>query len=157
MKLSAVNIEIGIVVSDFNKRIITNLLKGALDSYIYYGGVKSDLKIYHVPGAFEIPATVKQIINTNSVDAIVAIGSVIRGDTPHFDYIATESARGLADVGRDANIPVINGILTTDNVKQAVNRSYPTELGLSHGNKGWDAMEAALHMVGVYKEIKSAS
>ena len=151
-KLSASETSIVIVVSEFNKPIIENLLQGALDAFIHYGGKESGMRIHRVPGAFEIPGTILQIIKFHNPHAIVALGAVIRGETPHFDYIAGESAKGIAAISRSSNIPIINGILTTDNARQAEDRSQ-----VGGRNKGWDAMEAALQTIAVYQEISSAS
>ena len=122
-----------------------------MDAFLHYKGVESNLKIFRVPGAFEIPGSVQQIIKHHHTDAIVALGAVIRGETPHFDFVAGESAHGLSQLSRNTNIPIINGILTTDNVDQALKRSK------SGGrNKGWDAMETALQTISVYREIQTA-
>ena len=151
-KLSVAETSIVIVVSEFNQPIIENLLQGALDSFAHHGGKESGMHIHRVPGAFEIPGTIVQIMKNHSPDAIVALGAVIRGETPHFDYIAGESAKGIAEISRSSNIPIINGILTTDNTRQAEDRSQ-----VGGRNKGWDAMEAALQTINVYQEIFSAS
>jgi 6,7-dimethyl-8-ribityllumazine synthase len=151
-KLSVAETSIVIVVSEFNQPIIENLLQGALDAFAHHGGKESGMHIHRVPGAFEIPGTIVQIMKNNSPDAIVALGAVIRGETPHFDYIAGESAKGIAEISRSSNIPIINGILTTDNTSQAEDRSQ-----VGGRNKGWDAMEAALQTINVYQEIFSAS
>ena len=152
-KLSVAEISIVIVISEFNQPIIENLLQGALDAFAHhYGSKESGIHIYRVPGAFEIPGTIVQIMKNHSPDAIVALGAVIRGETPHFDYIAGESAKGIAEISRSSNIPIINGILTTDNARQAEDRSQ-----VGGRNKGWDAMEAALQTINVYQEIFSAS
>ena len=151
-KLSVAEISIVIVVSEFNQPIIENLLQGALDSFSNHGGKESGIHIHRVPGAFEIPGTIVQIMKNHSPDAIVALGAVIRGETPHFDYIAGESAKGIAEISRSSNIPIINGIITTENARQAKDRSQ-----VGGRNKGWDAMEAALQTIVVYQEIFSAS
>ena len=149
-KLSVAETSIVIVVSEFNQPIIENLLQGALNAFSHHGGKESGMHIHRVPGAFEIPGTIRQIIKFYNPHAIIALGAVIRGETPHFDYIAGESARGIAEISRNASIPVINGILTTDTVRQAEDRS---EVG--GRNKGWDAMEAALQTISVYREIQT--
>jgi len=122
-KLSNTETSIVIVVSEFNQPIIENLLQGALDAFAHHGGKESGMHIHRVPGAFEIPGTIVQITKKQSPDAIVDLGAVIRGETPHFDFIAGESARGIAEISRSLDIPVINGILTTDTAQQAVDRS----------------------------------
>ena len=151
-KLSVAETSIVIVVSEFNQPIIENLLQGARDAFAHHGGKESGMHIHRVPGAFEIPGTIVQIMKNHSPDAIVALGAVIRGETPHFDYIAGESAKGISEISRNSNIPIINGILTTDNARQAEDRSQ-----VGSRNKGWDAMEAALQTIAVYQEIFSAS
>ena len=150
--ISAKKRSIVIVISEFNGEITENLLKGTLDAFSHYGGLESDIHIYHVPGAFEIPGTIIQILQNDTPDAIVALGAVIRGETPHFDFISGESARGIAEISRNTDIPVINGILTTDTAQQAVDRSQ-----VRGRNKGWDAMEAALKTISVYQSIHTAS
>ncbi len=149
-KGSAKNLKISIVISEFNIKIIERLLIGAKKAYLFYGGSEKKLKIYRVPGAFEIPGTINMILKNGEMDAIIGLGAVIRGETPHFDFVATESAHGMAELSRKVEIPIINGILTTDDVKQAMNRSN------SNGcNKGWDAMVAALQTISVYDDIKT--
>ena len=151
-KLFIDEISIFIVVSEFNQSIIENLLQGALDAFAHHGGKESGISIHRVPGAFEIPGTIQQIMKFHVSHAIIALGAIIRGETPHFDYIAGESAKGIAEISRNSNIPIINGILTTDNTKQAEDRSR-----VGGRNKGWDAMEAALQTITVYQEIFSAA
>ena len=151
-KLSASNTTIIIVISEFNQSIIENLLQGALDAFVNHGGIRSDIQIYRVPGAFEIPGVIVQITKHQFPDAIVALGAVIRGETPHFDFVAGESARGIAEISRSLDIPIINGILTTDTVQQAVDRSQ-----VGGRNKGWDAMETALQTISVYQSMRTAS
>ena len=150
--ISANQTSVVIVMSEFNGKITENLLKGALDAFSHHGGLESDIHIYRVPGAFEIPGTIIQIMQNQSPDAIVALGAVIRGETPHFDFISGESARGTAEISRNTDIPVINCILTTDTAQQAVDRSQG-----GGRNKGWDAMEAALKTISVYQSIHTAS
>ncbi len=149
-KLSAQDTQIIIVLSEFNTIITERLLKGAMDAFLHYQGLESNLKIYRVPGAFEIPGTIQQIFHHQKSNAIVALGAVIRGETPHFDFVARESAHGVSQLSRKMDIHIINGILTTDNEDQAMERSEP-----GGRNKGWDAMEAALQTIGVYHTIQS--
>ena len=149
-KLSVGESSLVIVVSEFNQLIVENLLQGALDAFVHHGGKKSDIRIHRVPGAFEIPGTIRQIMKFHNPDAIVALGAVIRGETPHFDYVSVESARGIAEISRTSDIPVINGVLTTNNLQQAFDRSQ-----VSGRNKGWDAMEAALQTISIYQEIQT--
>ena len=151
-KFSACENSIIIIISEFNQSIIENLLHGALDAFAHHGGKESGIRIHRVPGAFEIPGAIGQILKFHNPNAIIALGAVIRGETSHFDYIAGESAKGIAEISRSSNIPIINGIITTDNVKQAEDRSQ-----VGGKNKGWEAMEAALQTIAVYQEIFSAS
>ena len=142
---------IAIVSSMFNEEISNNLISGALQCYKDITNQDFDkLHIFKVPGAFEIPGTINQILKFQRAHAIIAIGAVIKGETPHFDFIAGESAKGILEISRNNNIPIINGIITTDNIEQAMDRSIP-----GGRNKGWDAMEAALKTVHVYNEIQS--
>ena len=150
-KLTAQDQHIIIVISEFNVKITERLLKGSIDAYLHYDGLKKNLTVFRVPGAFEIPGTIQQILHHHQPHAIVALGSVIRGETPHFDIVAGESAHGISQLSRKMDIPIINGILTTDNVDQAMKRSK------SGGrNKGWDAMETALKTISVYRDIQTA-
>ena len=149
-KLTAKGQHVIIVRSEFNTKVTERLLKGAIEAFTHYKGLKGNLRIYGVPGALEIPGTVQQIIKYHRPDAIVALGAVIRGKTSHFNIVARESAHGISKLSRNSDIPIINGILTTDNVNQAIERSKHDRL-----NKGWNAMEAALHTISVYREIQS--
>ena len=149
-ELSAFKKSLIIVISEFNEPIIENLLQGAQDSFVHYGGKNSDLIVYRVPGAFEIPGTIQKILKSHDPDAIVALGAIIRGETHHFDYVATESARGIAELSLNSDIPIINGVITTDNAMQAKARSK-----LGGRNKGWDSIEAALQTISVYQKIFS--
>ena len=150
-KLSAKDQYIIIVISEFNTKITDRLLKGAVDAFSFYKGLESNMKVFRVPGAFEIPGTIKQILHNRKCNAIIALGAVIRGETPHFDIVAGESAHGISQLSRKMDIPIINGILTTDNVDQAMKRSKP-----GGRNKGWDAMETALKTISVYRDIQIA-
>ena len=138
----------GVVVSRFNDFITSNLLTGALEGFKESGVNETDLKILKVPGAFEIPQAAKKLCSTDRFDAIVCLGAVIRGDTPHFDYICTETSRGIGQVGLDFNIPVLFGVLTTENLEQAVERS-----GAGSSNKGREAALAAVEMATMYKKL----
>ena len=147
---SSLNLKVFIVMSEFNSTITEFLLDGAMDAYIRSGGNKEDVKIYRVPGAYEIPGTVKQVLINKSPDVVVTLGAVIRGETPHFDYISSECARGLSELSIKHNIPIMFGVLTVDNFQQALERS-DTNLG----NKGYAVMEAAIQTSAVYKDIQS--
>ena len=150
-KLTAQDQHIIIVISEFNVTITERLLKGSIDAYLHYDGLKKNLTVFRVPGAFEIPGTIQQVLHHHQPHAIVALGSVIRGETPHFDIVAGESAHGISALCRKVDIPIINGILTTDNQDQAMNRSVP-----GGRNKGWDAMETALQTISVYHEVQTS-
>ncbi|MGA9538576.1 MAG: 6,7-dimethyl-8-ribityllumazine synthase [Desulfobacterales bacterium] len=131
----------GIVVSRFNDFITENLLGGALDALTRTGAKENDIQIIKVPGAFEIPLAAKKAARTGRYDAVICLGAVIRGATPHFDYVCAEVSKGVAQVGLDFELPVIFGVLTTDTVEQAIDRA-----GTKSGNKGWHAAMAAVEM-----------
>jgi 6,7-dimethyl-8-ribityllumazine synthase len=133
---------IAVVASRFNEQITRALVDGALDALVRHGTAFEDIDIYWVPGAFELPLAVRAAMATERYDAVVAVGAVIRGDTPHFDYVAGEASRGLANATIESEIPLGFGLLTCDNIEQAEQRA-----GGVHGNKGWDAAVAALEMV----------
>jgi len=145
---SAKGLRFGIVVSRFNDFITSNLLVGALEGFKESGVDKANLKILKVPGAFEIPQGAKKLCSTGSVDAIVCLGAVIRGDTSHFDYICAETSRGIGQVGLEFNIPVLFGVLTTENLEQAIARS-----GSRSSNKGRETALAAVEMATLYKKL----
>ena len=149
---NALGLKVVIVISEFNPVITESLLNGAMDAYLTAGGKEDDVTIYRVPGAYEIPGTVKQVLANQSPDAVVTLGAVIRGGTPHFDYVASECARGVSELSMQYDIPIMFGVLTTDNLQQALERS-----GTKAGNKGWDVMEAAIQTSVVYKDIQSQS
>ena len=147
--LQAAGLRIAIVVSRFNADITDRLLAGALTCLEQHGGARDDVEVVHVPGAWELPPTAARIIGLNRHDAIIALGCVIRGDTPHFDYVCTEASAGLGAVARSASIPVLFGVLTTDDHPQALARA-----GDGKDNKGYEAAFAALKMVDVYKALE---
>jgi 6,7-dimethyl-8-ribityllumazine synthase len=139
---------VAVVVSRFNETVTRKLADGALDALVRHGVVFDDIDILWVPGAWELPVAVRRALVTERYDTIVALGAVIRGDTPHFDYVAGEASRGLAQAAIDAEIPIGFGLLTCDTVEQAEERA-----GGAHGNKGWDAALAALEMVDVFDQM----
>ena len=147
-KLSAQGQKIGIVAARFNEFITSKLLGGAEDSFIRPGGDPDDIEVAWVPGAFEIPLIAKKMADSGRYDAVVCLGAVIRGATPHFDMVANEATKGIAKVGLDSNIPVIFGVLTTDSIEQAVERA-----GTKAGNKGFDAMTTAIEMVNLARQF----
>jgi 6,7-dimethyl-8-ribityllumazine synthase len=137
-----------IVVARFNGFIVESLLSGALDTLERNGVSESDITVVRVPGAFELPVVVQSLAQTGHYSAIIALGAVIRGATPHFDIVANESAKGLSAIALDHGLPVINGILTTDTIEQSIERA-----GTKAGNKGAEAAAAAIEMVNVLKQI----
>lgn len=148
-KLIGSGLRFAIVISRFNELISGKLLEGAKDTLVRHGARAQDIDIFWVPGAWEVPLAVKEIALKGRYDAIIALGAVIRGDTPHFDYVAGEVSKGLALVSLDQRIPVAFGVLTTDNLEQALLRA-----GSKAGNKGTDAALAALEMADFLKEIR---
>ena len=146
--LIGTDLKIGIIVSRFNGFITAKLLDGALDSLKRHGANLEDVDVFWTPGAFEIPATAKRLAEKGRYDAIVCLGAVIRGATPHFDYVANESAKGIAQAGLNTGIPVIYGVITTDTVEQAIERA-----GTKSGNKGAAAAVTAIEMANLYKQI----
>lgn len=143
---------IAVVASRFNEEITSKLMNGAVECLIKHGVALEDVDIVTVPGAWELPAAVQVLLVSERYDAIVAVGAVIRGETPHFDYVAGEASRGLADLQREYGVPVGFGLLTTDTDAQAEARS-----GGAHGNKGWDAALAALEMADLFTRLDLAA
>ena len=148
--LDAKKIKIVIIFAKYNSIVVNKLLDGALDAFDYYQGDKKNIILIQVPGAFEIPGVINQVMDNIKTDCILALGSIIRGGTPHFDYVAGESSNGIAFFSKTKNIPVINGILTTDNIEQALERA-----GTKAGNKGWELMETAIETSSIYKQIQN--
>ncbi len=145
-KLVAEGQKIAIVASRFNDFIVSHLITGAEDCFVRHGGDTDDITLAYVPGAFEIPLMAKKFAESGKYDAVVCLGAVIRGATPHFDMVANESAKGIAAASMASGVPVLNGILTTDSIEQAVERA-----GTKAGNKGADAMISAIEMVNLGK------
>jgi 6,7-dimethyl-8-ribityllumazine synthase len=140
----------GIVVSRWNNFIVNKLLEGALDALKRHGVAEERITIAYCPGSFEIPLVVKTLAASNAVDAVIALGAVIRGATPHFDYVAAEVTKGVAHVGLETGIPCIFGVLTTDTIEQAIERA-----GTKAGNKGFEAAMAAVEMVSLMDGLKT--
>ena len=140
---------LAVVASRFNENITRPLSEGALDALTRHGVNFDDIDVIWVPGAWELPVAVRKALATGRYDGVVAIGAVIRGGTPHFDYVAGETARGLMDASRDFEAPVTLGLLTTDDMQQAEARA-----GGEHGNKGWDAALAALELLDVLDQLE---
>ncbi|ERM91279.1 6,7-dimethyl-8-ribityllumazine synthase [Caldanaerobacter subterraneus] len=148
-KLIAEGKKFGIVVSRFNEFITGKLLEGALDALKRHGALNEDIEIAWVPGAFEIPLIAKKMAESKRYDAVIALGAVIRGETPHFDYVANEVSKGIAKISLDTEVPVIFGVLTTDTIEQAIVRA-----GTKGGNKGFEAAVTAIEMANLMEEIK---
>lgn len=147
--LDAKGLTFGIVVSRFNSFISERLLEGAIDALIRHGALDIDLTVARVPGAFEIPLAAKVMVESQKYDAVICLGAVIRGATPHFDYVASEVSKGVASVSLESGVPVIFGVLTTDTIEQAVERA-----GTKAGNKGFEAAVTAIETVNVVKALK---
>ena len=147
-KLDAKGLKFGIVIARFNEFISGKLLTGCLDGLKRHGVEDKDLDVVWSPGAFEIPLLAKKMATGKKYDAVICLGAVIRGSTPHFDYVASEVSKGVAHVGLESGVPVIFGVLTTDNLEQAIERA-----GTKGGNKGFDAALAAIEMANLMKEL----
>jgi 6,7-dimethyl-8-ribityllumazine synthase len=147
-KLIAKGLKFGMVLSRFNSFIAERLLEGALDALKRSGAEEEDCAVARVPGAFEIPLAAKKMVKTGRYDAIICLGCVIRGATPHFEYIATEVTKGIAHLSLESEIPISFGVLITDTIEQAIERA-----GTKVGNKGFDAAMSAIEMANLMKEI----
>jgi 6,7-dimethyl-8-ribityllumazine synthase len=140
-----------VLASRFNNNITSKLADGAMEALVRHGAASEDVDLIWVPGAWELPFAARRLAATERYNAIVVVGAVIRGDTPHFDYICAEASRGLADASTEYEIPIGFGLLTTDNMAQAESRA-----GGEHGNKGWDAAIAALEMSDLFERLDGA-
>lgn len=145
---AACDCRIAVAAARFNADIVEQMLAGAVAAWERQGGSADRLTLARAPGAFELPLVARKLAATGRYDAVVALGCVIRGDTPHFDFVAGEAARGIADAARDTGVPVIFGVLTTGNVEQALERADPRRM-----DKGGEAMDAALEMVQLLRGI----
>jgi len=141
-----------VVVSRFNEMITQRLVEGALDALVRHGVAYDDVDVFWVPGAWELPAAARRVAASERYDALVALGAVIRGDTPHFDYVAGEASRGLSAASADFDVPIGFGLLTCDTMAQAEARA-----GGEHGNKGWDAALAALEMADLFDQVDGSA
>ncbi|BAH06952.1 6,7-dimethyl-8-ribityllumazine synthase [Clostridium kluyveri] len=148
-KLNAEGLKFGIVVGRFNEFIVSKLLSGALDCLKRHGAEEDNIDITWVPGAFEIPMISKKMAFSRKYDAVICLGAVIRGSTPHFDYVSSEVSKGVAHVSLESDIPVIFSVLTTDNIEQAIERA-----GTKSGNKGYDGAMAAIEMANLIRELE---
>ena len=140
-----------IVVSRFNEFISNKLVEGALDCLHRHGAGKNNINVYWVPGSFEIPLIAQNVANKKEVDAVICLGAIIRGSTPHFDYLAAEVSKGIAHVSLESKKPVIFGVITSDTLEQAIERA-----GTKAGNKGWDAALSAIEMTDLLEKINKA-
>ena len=147
-KLTAKNMKIAIVVARFNEFITSKLLSGCIDCLIRHEAADEDLTVAWVPGAFEIPMAAKKLAESGKYDAVICLGAVIRGATPHFDYVCAEASKGIAQVSMQTGVPEAFGVLTTENIQQAVERA-----GTKAGNKGVDCAMTAMEMVNLFKEM----
>ncbi len=147
--LDAKGLTFGIVVSRFNSFICERLLEGAIDALVRHGAAETDITVARIPGAFEIPLAAKTMAASQKFDAVICLGAVIRGSTPHFEYVSSEVSKGVASVSLDSGIPVAFGVLTVDTIEQAVERA-----GTKAGNKGFEAAVTAIETVNVIKALK---
>lgn len=146
--LVGAGLKIGIVVGRFNEFITSKLLDGAQDALKRHGVNEKDVEVAWVPGAFEIPLVAQKMAKSNKYDAVITLGTVIRGSTPHFDYVSNETAKGVSAAAMNTGIPVIFGVLTTDTIEQAIERA-----GTKAGNKGWDAAMSAIEMANLLRDM----
>lgn len=148
-KLVAKGMRVGIVAARFNEFITSKLLSGALDGLVRHDVQEEDIHVAWVPGAFEIPLIASKMAKSGKYDAVICLGAVIRGSTSHYDYVCNEVSKGIAAVGLDSGIPVLFGVLTTENIEQAIERA-----GTKAGNKGYDCALSAIEMVNLIREIE---
>ena len=147
-KLTVQGEKFAIIVSRFNEFISSKLLSGAIDELTRHGAKDDNITVVWAPGAFEIPLLAKKLAKSGNYDAIIALGAIIRGSTPHFDYVSAEMSKGIASVSNETGVPVIFGVLTTDNIEQAIERA-----GTKSGNKGSDAAKSAIEMANLIKLV----
>ncbi len=147
-KLDATGMKVGVAVSRFNSFICDRLVEGAIDALVRHGAAEADIDIVRVPGAFEIPLAAKRMSASGRYDAVICLGAVIRGATPHFDYVASEVSKGIASVSLESGVPVAFGVLTTDTIEQAIERA-----GTKAGNKGFEAAVTVIEMSNLLKKI----
>ncbi|GMT43928.1 MAG: 6,7-dimethyl-8-ribityllumazine synthase [bacterium] len=147
-KLIGKGYKVAIVASRFNSIIVGRLIEGAVDSFTRHGIESDDIMLYKVPGAFEIPMAISRLLRKSEFDGILSLGAIIRGETPHFDYIANEVSKGVAQLALTSDIPISFGVLTTDTTEQAIQRA-----GSKMGNKGFSAAAALIEMINLYKQF----
>lgn len=143
-------LKVAICVSRFNSLLTEKLIDGAKDCLDRHGTAEADIDIYWTPGAFELPYIAAKLLDKGGYDCVLCLGAVIRGQTPHFDYIATEVSKGIAQLSLKSNVPVLYGLITADTLEQAIERA-----GTKAGNKGWDAALAAIEMVNLYRTLSA--
>lgn len=148
-KITGEGLKFGIIVSRYNELITGKLLEGALDALLRHGTKEEDIEVVWVPGSFEIPAAASRLLKKGKFNAIICLGAIIRGDTPHYELVAGQAARGIATLAIKQDIPVIFGVVTTDTVEQAIERA-----GTKAGNRGWDAAISAMEMANLYSSMK---
>ena len=146
--LIAQDLKFGLIAARFNEFITNKLVGGSLDALRRHGAYEDDIEVVWVPGAFEIPLVAQKMALTKRYDAIICLGAVIRGATPHFDYVSSEVSKGIANVGLQTGVPIIFGVLTTDNIEQAIERA-----GTKAGNKGFDAAITAIELINLLKQL----
>ena len=149
-QLSSRGVKLALIAGRFNGLIVESLVKGAIDAVVRTGGREDDVTVYWVPGSFEIPQLLRAVVAKGGVDAVVCLGAVIRGATPHFDHVAGAVSSGVAQVAAGASIPITFGVLTTDTIEQAIERA-----GTKAGNKGFDAAMAAIEMVSLFRIVET--
>ena len=147
-RLVAEGLKVGIIVARFNEFIGSKLLSGAIDGLVRHGMNEEDIEVAWVPGAFEIPLTAQKMAQSGKYDAVICVGAVIRGDTSHYDLVCSEAAKGIAQVGLASGVPVLFGVITTENIEQAIARA-----GSKAGNKGYDCALSAIEMVNLMKQL----
>lgn len=150
--LIATGLRFGVVVSRFNELISRRLLTSCQDGLLRHGAAEENIEVAWVPGSFEIPLAAQTMAKSGKYDAVICLGALIRGDTPHFDYIASQASRGISKIGLDTQIPVIYGIITADSTDQAIERA-----GVKRGNRGWDAALSAIEMANLMKGMAGQS
>ncbi|HBA26728.1 MAG TPA: 6,7-dimethyl-8-ribityllumazine synthase [Nitrospinae bacterium] len=148
-KLDGSGLKVGIVASRFNDFLTKQLIEGALDALTRHGTKDGDIKIVRVPGSFEIPYAASILASSKKYDALICLGVIIRGDTPHYQHISSEVTKGIAAISLETGVPVIYGVLTVENIEQGIERC-----GTKSGNRGWDAAINAIEMVNLYKQLK---
>jgi len=147
-KLDAKGLKVSVIASRFNDFITDRLIDGAVDCLVRHGAQEDQITVYRVPGSFELPLASKKVVSAGNVDAVICLGALIRGQTPHFDFIASEVTKGIAQISLDSGVPVTFGVITADSLEQAVDRA-----GAKVGNKGFEAASGAIEMVNLLREL----